>query len=299
MKRLLSLSLSLLLFSSFSVSAFAHSGRTDESGGHYDYSVGEYHYHHGYAAHQHTDLDGDGDLDCPYDFDDKTSHNPSYSSAASTSHSSNTASHVVVYTPQPKITPNKETSVKEAYDEPSVAPYILFFIFGWTSVILFFSLRSQKNKNKENTMRYEKRLNEAREDKRESLDRLKLEYDNAIKKEHLKTKEILERAYVGKTLSQICGAPYGCDIGLDGLPRGSGSEEWGEGYTFYISSTGTYHKRKCRYATQAAINACYLRGNKKYKPCAFCKPVLPNMDWYDEYWRIERLMREYGIEKQE
>ena len=28
-------------------SAFAHSGRTDENGGHYDYSTGEYHYHNG------------------------------------------------------------------------------------------------------------------------------------------------------------------------------------------------------------------------------------------------------------
>lgn len=28
-------------------SAFAHSGRTDENGGHYDYSAGEYHYHNG------------------------------------------------------------------------------------------------------------------------------------------------------------------------------------------------------------------------------------------------------------
>lgn len=32
---------------------FAHSGRTDASGGHYNRSTGEYHYHHGYSAHQH------------------------------------------------------------------------------------------------------------------------------------------------------------------------------------------------------------------------------------------------------
>lgn len=32
----------------------AHKGRTDSSGGHYDYSTGEYHYHHGYSAHQHN-----------------------------------------------------------------------------------------------------------------------------------------------------------------------------------------------------------------------------------------------------
>ena len=49
--------------------AFAHPGKTDASGGHYDHSTGEYHYHHGYPAHQH--IDGE----CPYDFDDQTGVN--------------------------------------------------------------------------------------------------------------------------------------------------------------------------------------------------------------------------------
>lgn len=53
---------------------FAHSGRTDSSGGHHDRSTGSYHYHHGYPAHDHKDLDGDGKKDCPYDFDDQTDH---------------------------------------------------------------------------------------------------------------------------------------------------------------------------------------------------------------------------------
>lgn len=57
--------------------SFAHSGRTDSSGGHYDRSDGSYHYHHGYSAHNHYDMDGDGDLDCPYTFDDKTNHSAS------------------------------------------------------------------------------------------------------------------------------------------------------------------------------------------------------------------------------
>lgn len=47
-------------------SAFAHPGRTDANGGHYDRATGEYHFHHGYPAHQHT-----GGA-CPYDFDDQT-----------------------------------------------------------------------------------------------------------------------------------------------------------------------------------------------------------------------------------
>ena len=62
-RRALCLLLALLLCS---LPAFAHPGRTDGSGGHYNRSTGEYHYHHGYSAHQHTDGI------CPYDFDDRT-----------------------------------------------------------------------------------------------------------------------------------------------------------------------------------------------------------------------------------
>lgn len=40
--------------------AYAHPGRTDANGGHWDHSSGEYHYHHGYPAHQHP-----GGV-CPY-----------------------------------------------------------------------------------------------------------------------------------------------------------------------------------------------------------------------------------------
>lgn len=64
--------IALLLCVVLTIVAFAHSGRTDSNGGHYDRSSGEYHYHHGYSAHDHYDMDGDGDKDCPYKFKDKT-----------------------------------------------------------------------------------------------------------------------------------------------------------------------------------------------------------------------------------
>ena len=41
------------LCSALVILSFAHSGRTDANGGHWDHSTGEYHYHHGYPAHQH------------------------------------------------------------------------------------------------------------------------------------------------------------------------------------------------------------------------------------------------------
>lgn len=51
----------LIIFVSIFDLSFAHHGRTDSSGGHYDKSTGKYHYHHGYSAHQH--INGV----CPYE----------------------------------------------------------------------------------------------------------------------------------------------------------------------------------------------------------------------------------------
>ena len=75
MKRFLKIVCVVVLLSLFTITASAHSGRTDSNGGHYDSSTGKYHYHHGYSAHQHYDMDGDGINDCPYEFEDKTNHN--------------------------------------------------------------------------------------------------------------------------------------------------------------------------------------------------------------------------------
>jgi hypothetical protein len=67
-KSYICIALILLISCIATVLVFAHGGRTDANGGHYDRSTGEYHYHHGYPAHQHTNGV------CPYDYDDKTNH---------------------------------------------------------------------------------------------------------------------------------------------------------------------------------------------------------------------------------
>ena len=46
--------------------AFAHSGRTDSIGGHYNNTTGKYHFHHGKSAHQHENGR------CPYDNSGRT-----------------------------------------------------------------------------------------------------------------------------------------------------------------------------------------------------------------------------------
>ena len=52
----------VIIISGSCVAVFAHPGKTDSDGGHFDRSTGEYHYHHGYPAHQHENGT------CPYDF---------------------------------------------------------------------------------------------------------------------------------------------------------------------------------------------------------------------------------------
>jgi hypothetical protein len=83
-KFVLFLSSLILSVSVLASNVYAHSGGTDENGGHTDHSTGDYHYHHGYPAHDHYDMDGDGDLDCPYEFDDRTG----YTSGATSGHNS-------------------------------------------------------------------------------------------------------------------------------------------------------------------------------------------------------------------
>lgn len=72
----------LICFSSISIEA--HPGKTDSSGGHYDYNntsgLGDYHYHHGYSPHLHKNGV------CPYNFDDQTGDtSSSYASNSSKS----------------------------------------------------------------------------------------------------------------------------------------------------------------------------------------------------------------------
>lgn len=87
MKKILILSIAvLLLISSVTIMAYAHSGGTDANGGHYDKSTGEYHYHHGYPAHKHT-----GGR-CPYDYEDNTDSGNGYSSSYSSSYTSSSSS---------------------------------------------------------------------------------------------------------------------------------------------------------------------------------------------------------------
>lgn len=87
MKRLLSFVLFLLIFIFSYTTIFAHSGRTDGNGGHYD-DDGDYHYHHGFPAHDHPGGK------CPYE-DDEPYYKANGNSNGSTTSSSDSSWNII------------------------------------------------------------------------------------------------------------------------------------------------------------------------------------------------------------
>lgn len=134
-KKLPTLALACFLALILPLSASAHPGKTDSSGGHTDHSTGEYHYHHGYPAHQHYDMDGDGVADCPYDFVDKTGQNSGSSSSGSGSSSSKEATVAAEET-----TIKKSKKQNTSFFDSFWWPLILFLSITWGPFVLYFTL---------------------------------------------------------------------------------------------------------------------------------------------------------------
>ena len=116
--------------------SFAHGGRTDANGGHYNRSTGEYHYHHGYSAHSHYDIDGDGHEDCPFDLKDNTakSEKTTTKSENSTTKSENST------TKSENSTSNKKSSL----DLITIIEVVSLFFVGKFIFRLFFSKNNKK-----------------------------------------------------------------------------------------------------------------------------------------------------------
>lgn len=127
----------VLLSSSIPTTVYAHPGKTDDNGGHFDRATGEYHYHHGYEAHQHTDMDGDGVPDCPFDYDDKTRQ--------SSSSSSNISSYLSSATAETKP-PEYYTITKTEEVQVEVLPTWIYYCFAMFALVVLILSIVIKNK---------------------------------------------------------------------------------------------------------------------------------------------------------
>lgn len=239
--------------------AYAHSGRTDGNGGHYDRSTGEYHYHHSYPAHQHYDMDGDGIIDCPYDFDVRTGRNSGGSSGGSKKSSGQST----FVTPTPTPAPKK----KGITVPPMLVLGFCAIPIGATVLIVIcapiYAL----------------------------VDRI------VKKRQEKKEKAECTALYAGKAITDLVDIPRGSSIGADGLPRSGGGGKWGALYTFYVTETGkTYHRKYgCSHA-RLARNAYNIRADTRLHPCRRCKPELPDMTWVEQYKTVKHNAEKFGVQ---
>ncbi len=119
MKKLLLIASTLLILILSAVTVFAHQGRTDSSGGHYNRDTGEYHYHHGYSEHEH--INGV----CPYTSDDNTSTKASTTKQDKVQTTKSTTKRTAQTTTQPSTVKNIINKIIEFISNYS---YIIFFL---------------------------------------------------------------------------------------------------------------------------------------------------------------------------
>lgn len=103
--------------------------------------------------------------------------------------------------------------------------------------------------------------------------------------------------YKNKTKNKIaeeCGMPSDTEIGFDGLPKVIGADGWGDKYTFYKSYNGyaVHHNPHCNHYSLEKVHAYYVR---RFKPCSWCCPPLPDLEWYRKYLSIINLLEKYDI----
>lgn len=196
---------------------------------------------------------------CPYDFDDKTGD----SSGSNNDSSSNDNIHL----PSSSLGDNTSASTKALWDD-YIAPIICIGFFAFWPVSYVCSKVADHRRKKA----------AAREQKRR-FDEDKAKYT---------------ALYAGKTLAELSGMPSDVEVGIDGFPKSKGSDGWGEEFTFYVSRTGSsYHQKSaCTRGAYIKIHACALG---THTPCAKCKPRMPDLKWFAEYKRIQKICNQYQI----
>lgn len=290
--RLILFAVALIMLCSLTVPALAHSGKTDEDGGHYDSETGEYHYHHGYPAHDHYDMDGDGYVDCPYDFDDRTGWN-SGSSGSSTQYSTNTV----------------EQEVKTV---PVLTVVLIFAAFCLALIVAILKILNISDES----LRYQTRLVESKHEVNRLSEALMSKEDTIAEQEiHIvslmnRAEELTEELfyserryyqhiYGSKTKAEIMNAPMGGGIDSDGMPycftQIDDERKWGDYTAFIAIGSKRFHgRRRCSGAT-IPINAVNIDYRALY-PCERCKPAFPDLMWYNQYNAHMAIILRYDLD---
>lgn len=276
---------SFILFFSFLILfpcvAYAHPGRTDANGGHYNRSTGEYHYHHGYPEHQHENGI------CPYDFDDRTGYNSGNSGTGENLNKSNSTTTSVSH--------KKESGV-------SALEWMIIFALMVSSVLMYWNLKKARKQIKS----LKADLDHVEKDK-EVIEYLKQLYNTKRieiwrqeriekyrKKEQYRDKRsALYAKYEGIPISNFLPIPEDVSFDQYGIPCVPEVDQ--DELLVYVSEKGSrYHRPGCSSLQTSNLKMKIWEAQTKYEPCARCVPCSIDFKWYDDYMKLRTELARYG-----
>lgn len=271
MKKVLVIAIVLLCCISVS---FAHPGRTDSNGGHYNRSTGEYHYHHGYPEHQHVNNT------CPYDFDDRTGEN----SGSSTSSSREPPT--ISTRKMPTISTGNSTQAKTS--SGGIAKKIfLYVIVCAVGMYVCYKIIDKCAKI------HEERVFVRNHGSVKFADQLRPQLQE-IKQRRL---ELQQKKYFSPR--KVCGVPNEAFLNDKLLPCTKGAPApFGKYTVFYNFNTKKFHFAHCIYARYGR-EMNILNVPIDATPCYRCLYSGPPLDWIDPYREYMAAFKVIGINPEE
>lgn len=287
--------------------AFAHPGRTDSKGGHWDHSTGTYHYHDGSSVGKNSNSSSNTQS---YDYNYYSSNNDIASSSYTGSNNQMdnfseidiiiaivTALSIVAVVAFVVISIVDREYMNKFFDKHA-AKFGIVFLIAIVIYLVFSTFEVNDINNFISVMIYGVPLilwitvtikgNIDDKKRAQEQERLRNEQYKAEKQQY-------EELYSGRTINEILNLPDYISVGDDGLPFTPGEEKWGPIFTFY-TSRDKYHSRHCQYAPlDWPVNAHRIKISQQHRPCRICQPKLPDTDWVDEYRELKYIFKHYKI----
>lgn len=265
------------------LAAFAHSGRTDADGGHYNTSTGEYHFHHGYPAHQHPDGI------CPYE----NTQEVNYFNTPSGSDSSETDTRTYSYGYGEGRADGYKNGLDAGYRKAAAEveeKYHNYLVTGIVANTAIFFATHYSAKRNEKTI---SQLKQKRKKYEGELKKLQSDAEKLKKYNSEDYQRFLAQVSAGSSKSHGHAEtedasldfliPAGCIINADGYPDEEDTPQpQSKFYVFVNPKSGIYHKQTCRYVF-SGYRSHILDVPAEFKPCSRCKPDAVDLNWYYEY----------------
>lgn len=221
-----------------------------------------------------------------------------YTSGGNSGNSGGVSGSTVTPTPTPTPTPQKTEPTKSG-GLPGWLIFVLGLVVGpflggavFTPIVDAVKWKLDEPKRKEQ----EERERQAREAKRALEKQARQRAEEAKRQQFEREKAEYTALYGGKSAEEAAGMPDWAEIGPDGLPKEKGVIGYGEIFTRYVSASGKcYHSRWNCCGAMIGVHVTRAKWNGR-RPCSKCGGALPDLRWYTEYQKIQRIKKKYGIE---